>query len=37
MQNSSQKVALITGAHKGIGFEVARQIARTGAIVLRPS
>ncbi len=34
MQNSSQKVALITGANKGLGFEVARQIARAGATVL---
>ena len=28
------KVALITGANKGIGFEVARQIAGSGSIVL---
>ena len=30
----AKKVALITGANKGIGFEVARQIAKTGWTVL---
>ncbi len=34
MSSSSPHVALITGANKGIGFEAARQIGRTGAIVL---
>jgi NAD(P)-dependent dehydrogenase (short-subunit alcohol dehydrogenase family) len=34
MQNSSKKIALITGANKGIGFAVARQLGQAGCFVL---
>jgi NAD(P)-dependent dehydrogenase (short-subunit alcohol dehydrogenase family) len=34
MTTPTAKIALITGANKGIGFETARQIGRTGATVL---
>ena len=34
MVTSSERIALITGANKGIGLEVARQLAKTGMHVL---
>ena len=33
-QNHQGKIALITGANKGIGYELARQLGKEGVTVL---
>lgn len=34
MQASSKRIALVSGANKGIGFEIARRLGKAGLIVL---
>ena len=34
MQQTDKRIALVTGANKGIGHELARELARAGLLVL---
>ena len=33
-ENTNRKIALITGANKGLGFEMARQLGQQGVTVV---